>query len=143
MGKGFILPEQKKMNVSQDLLWGMLKNRNCFMHKQKKVCFTSDKFSVDNKHSFSNLGLINKSNLNNFVDNGDNVTMVQEHHRRFVNKGLKSKRRTLRTGAWSSMMCHDKNAAKRASKCPKMSARVKALHQAHCRRLQREKAVKK
>ena len=49
------------MQVSRDLLWGMLRNRNAFLYKRKTVQFTKDPLSINNRHSISNFGIIGKT----------------------------------------------------------------------------------
>merc|ERR1712138_193934 len=75
MGKGFNHLEKNTMQVSKDLLWGMLKNRNAFLYKRKRVQFTKDPLSVNNRHSASNFALIADTNKMNVNVSGKSMTM--------------------------------------------------------------------
>merc|ERR1711976_1097169 len=144
MGKGFNHLEKNTMQVSKDLLWGMLKNRNAFLYKRKRVQFTKDPLSVNNRHSASNFAMIADTNKMNVNVSGKSLTMetVCKGKRSTVNAVPKNNRkgdanpkykarRSNKPFMLSHGQIHDKNAATRYANCPALSRRIAKLHRAN------------
>merc|ERR1712087_442929 len=60
MGKKDFITCKKiqKMQVSQDVYWSLLRNRNCFLQKDTYTNLSRDPFSANNKACHSQMGLI-------------------------------------------------------------------------------------
>ena len=87
------------MNVSRDILWGVTKKHNSFLYKTRDAQLTRDPLSASNRHSMSNCGLVQDKPVTSVVSEGlvnktHKVKLVQKHKRRWVYKGVGSKRRT-------------------------------------------------
>merc|ERR1711862_337271 len=125
---------------------GILKNRSSFLVKTRYAQFSSDPFNATNTHTPVHNGLIADGNRTSVQaapakKNCPRVNMIVKHKRRFVARGVGSKRRTNRTFNFSSMTMNDKNAAGRA-KCPLVLRRTSRIHKASCRALRKAAQAK-
>merc|ERR1711862_428195 len=138
--------KEQKMQVSRDLLWGMLRNNNAFLYKRKRAQFTKDPLSRNNRHSRANFDLIADSQRLGVSAGEKPLTMnfVVKSTRRTVNGVPKcdrngkenpkfKNRRTLKNMCYSTGVIHDKNAATRFGACPMLRRRIAKLHRANRR----------
>merc|ERR1712048_291284 len=142
------------MQVSRDIYWGILKNRNAFLYKRKAARFTKDVFSMNNRHCLSDFGLIQDGNRTGVTAVGDGklrMNMAVKGKRRTVNgapkvdragKDTKSKaKRSNKSYNFSSFQVNDKNASGRVQPCcPSINKRIAKLHRANCRAARNAKA---
>ena len=87
------------MNVSKDILWGIIKKNNSFLYKTRDAQLTKDPLSATNRHSLSNCGLVSDKPVTGVSNEGlvnktNKVRLVTKHKRNWVVKGVGSKRRT-------------------------------------------------
>merc|ERR1712141_258632 len=86
---------EKKMQVSRDIYWGILKNQNAFLYKRKSACFTKDVFSTTNLHCARDFGLIadgNKVGIQTAADDKLRLNCTVKGKRRTVNATPKTTR---------------------------------------------------
>merc|ERR1711874_35910 len=143
MGKRFNFT--KKMNVSKDILWGIVKNHNSHLYKTKTVQLTKDPLSATNCHSLRNCGLVSDKPVTGvsnagLVNKTNKVRLVQSHKRNFVFKGVGSKRRTGHGAKYSTSVANAKNAIN-SVKCPVVKKRISRLHKANAKGLRKTKAA--
>merc|ERR1711935_633958 len=116
------------MQVSQELLWSMMRKNNSFIVKTKTLTLTKDPFSANNQHSRRNLGL---------VADGNRVGVSAGTGNKAFKAGKK-----LRNYNFASESLNDKNAAnKYSAACPVVRRRIGKLHRASCKALRATKAT--
>merc|ERR1711976_263957 len=127
------------------IYWGITKNRNAFLYKDRFVSLSSDPLSATNRHSASNLGFIADGNRHGLTADGKGkLNLVIKHRRRTVNsapklnrKGEESgkkARKNVRSFNFSQSTINDKNAILAfGDRCPLLKKRITKLHRANCK----------
>ena len=87
------------MNVSKDIIWGIVKNHNSLLYKTTNAHLTKDPLSATNRHSLRNCGLVSDKPVigvsnEGLVNKTNKLRLVQSHKRNWVFKGVGSKRRS-------------------------------------------------
>jgi len=150
------------MQVSSDILFGILGKNNSLLYKTRYAQFTNDPFSANNRHSRQNFGLIadgprvGMSVSTAPVAKGKSSLRMQVHTkntRRTVNAAPRLDRsgkdnknfkagRALKNYNFAVENVHDKNVAnKYGDRCPMVRRRIGKLHRANCRAAPRTNAT--
>merc|ERR1712066_301179 len=148
--------EQKKMNVSSDLLWGITRKASSLRMNRKHADFTRDPFNATNRNSFRHAGLVaDGARTSVCAGKGMKMTVGTKNTRRFVNARPRNNRggqqntgykapKTLKNYLFSSQTMNDKNAAQNtANGCPFVRRRITKLHKSNCRRARNTTAENK
>merc|ERR1712039_963458 len=142
-----------KMNVSQDIVWGITRRNNAFLYKDRYTALSADPFNADNRHNKRNCGFAADGNrVGLTVGTNGKLNVSLKNRRRFVNaapkltvKGEERKgntRSTPRNYNFSTFTMHDKNAMNvYGAKSQILKRRIAKLHRANNKAARNTKAA--